>query len=203
MTVEEKITRLLATQRQLQDLRQLESAFHTVERNLAFSEREADQVFKAEEAAVANLGYRRKAFAEAREAVARMERNPGVSFLGLKSPSRLKLEAMRQATLNYARASDLAFAREALARKAGARTRARLAELAVRRSKLHRQVAERCNSQSLANTLGTAERNFETAKRAVSESEIDGAVMTNRIDLREAARARTMLRQSGDLGFER
>ncbi len=203
MAVEEKIARLLSAKRHLQELQQLHQALKHVERDLAFAAREADTVLKTEEAAVANLGYRRKAFAEAREALARMERNPGVSFLGLKSPSRLKLEAMHHAMLDYARASDLAFAREALARKTGMRTRAHLAELEARHIDLRRQIAARGHGVCLDGIIEKAQRDFSSAKRTVSESEIDEAVMANHIGLRDAASARTLLRNCHTLDFER
>jgi len=86
-----------------------------------------------------------------------MERSPGVSFLGLKSPSRLKLETMRQSVLDHARASDLAFEREDMARKAGHWIRNRLTQLEQHRLKTLRRVSQYLDGADITKSVEQTE----------------------------------------------
>ncbi len=203
MTTEARITQLVAVTERLETLRHAERNLVQIDRDLIAATRDADRAIKVEEAAAANLGYRRKAFAEARETQARMERNPGVNFLGFKSPSRLKLETIRQSVLDHARASDLAFEREDLARKAGRLARSQLAQLAQARQITLQQFATRLDGQSISTAIEKAEREIGRCKASVTEAEIDEAVMHNRIDTRTAAKARSLLRDHRPIVLER
>lgn len=203
MTTEEQIKQLVSANECLETLRRAQHELIQSERDLIAATRDADQAIKAEEAATANLGYRRKAFTEARDAQARMERSPGVSFMGLTSPSRLKLETMRQSVLNYARASDLAFQRQDMTRKAGRYARNRLTQLEQHRLKILRRVSNFMDGPEISKSIEQAEQELRYRKGQLSEAEIDEAVMYNRCDTRLAATARSLLRRNRTVEFER
>ena len=203
MKIEERIKNLVLVNERLETLQRTQRDLLKIDRDLIPATRDADRAIKAEEAAAANLGYRRKAFAEARETQARMERSPGVSFLGLKSPSRLKLETIRQSVLDHARASDLAFQREDMARKAGRYARNRLSQLEGHRQRVLRRAAQMIDGPDIAKAIEQAEQELAHRKACVTEAEIDEAVMHNRIDTRTAAKARNLLRDHQSIVFER
>ena len=167
-------------------------------------EREAERILKNEEEARAAFARRLQARTEAEDRLARMEKyDPGVGFLGYRSPARRRLHDMRSAVAEHARAAQVARERQELAVAAAKRTRAALSTARARRNRWAEAQPDRVDLRTLELELSGLTGRKTFLLHSISEADIDEAVMQNRVTEKEARRIRQALRSRGRDDFER
>ena len=178
------------------DVRKLDAA-------IARAERESASASREEEAVEASYARRQQSLAEAKDTLIRMERKPGVSFLGMASPARQCLRQMREAVKSHTRAVSIAKERRDFAVKVAKQARGRLASLRAERNRLLERTVGNHDARQLDDQLERAQSNLRSVVRFFNESTIDQAVMMNRMTADEAAKARAQLRNERTPDLER
>ena len=154
-------------------------------------EREAERILKNEEEARAAYARRMQARTEAEGRLARMEKyDPGIGFLGYRSPARRRLHDMRAAVTEHARAAQVAQERQELAVAAAKRTRAALTAARARHNRWAEAQPDRVDPRTLDLELSGLSGRMTFLLRSIAEADIDEAVMKNRITENEARRVR-------------
>lgn len=193
VATEVKLNRLLALQRE-QTKR---------DRELLQVEQATERVLRDEEMTRASLARRIQLRAEAEEALQRMHRNPGVSFLGYESPARRKLSDMRSAIREHESAAQIARERLSLVVSSSQRARQNLRSTQARHHAwLHENALAKTPLQ-LEATIYTAREDLRALVSSLQEVEIDEAVMRNQVKISDAARVRQALRRRPTCDLER
>lgn len=189
------VAKYVATEGRLKRLQDLQCELQKLEREVSRTEHDTNQVLREEEGACASHARRLQARAEVEDSLQRMQRNPGVSFLGYESPARRRLAEMKKAISEHARAATVAQERYELARGAGKRARGRLASRRATYNKwLQEQQLER-DPRQLDFAILQARETLEALTHTISEAEIDESAMHNRVQMKDAARVRQALRE--------
>ncbi len=193
------IARYISTETRLKRLLTLQRMQQKLECEVARAEQSTAQVLRDEEAACASHARRLQARAEAEDSLQRMQRNPGISFLGYESPARRRISEMKKAIKEHARAASVAKERFELARNPGKRARGRLASqrAVYKRWQQENQFGDDPRQLDLA--IQEARQTLGTLAKTIKEAEIDEAVMHNRVQVADAARVRQVLRRHGPL----
>ncbi len=197
------IAKYVATEERLKRLQGLQREQQKLDREVSRTEHDTNQVLREEEGACASHARRLQARAKAEDSLQRMQRNPGVSFLGYESPARRRLAEMKKAITEHARAATIAQERHELARSAGKRARGRLASRRATYNKWLQEHHLGHDPRQLGLTILEAQTALDGLKRPITEAEIDEAVMLGRVQIKDAARVRQALRERRPEGLER
>ena len=142
------------------------------------------RALEIEEAARASYARRLQSRTEAEDRLARMAKHePGVSFLGYRSPARRRIHAMQAAAKEHGQAAEVADERKYLASQETAKIRRRLETIEP-------------DTRAIAHRLTQLRQRENTLAQQPSEAKIDEAVMLNLIKPDQASVLRRAVRSS-------
>lgn len=204
MSKSDLVTAYLALDEVYRRTSKLAQAVREQDANIGKVERDAERILKNEEEARAAYARRMQARTEAADRLARMEKyDPGIGFLGYRSPARRRLDDMRAAVTEHARAAQVAQERQEPAVAAAKRTRGALAAARARRNRWAELQPDRVDPRTLDLELSGLSGRMTFLLHSLSEADIDEAVMQNRITKEEAQRVRQALRSRNREALER
>lgn len=142
------------------------------------------RALEIEEAARASFARRLQSRTETEDRLARMAKHePGVSFLGYRSPARRRIDAMEAAVKEHGQAAEVADERKYLASQETAK---------IRRQLEHMQG----NTRTIEHRLTQLRQRENALSLQLSEAEIDEAVMLNLIKPDQASALRRAVRSN-------
>lgn len=165
------------------------------DRELARVEQNVGHILREEETSCASHARRLQTCAEAKDSLQRMQRNPGVSFLGYESRAKQRISDMEKAIAEHKRPAKIAKERYELAKNAGKRAREQLRTAQNRYANWQHEHQLQIDPRILELALRDTQRELEGLVQSLSEAEIDEAVMNARVKPKDAARVRTALRK--------